>query len=233
MANIFRESSGPYALVFLIGAAGWLVDSTVKEIADLKLIEYEIAYFYEASPPRAEITIYNRSRDYSLTQGTFSFRCVNSENSGCFGEPRRSGIPAEYRSLGGISLRSQLSWNVFDRIIDAEARLPSQSSAQYVLNISSTDTKIVTTLGGMSEGALDSRIVLSFREGRSWEGWLIRNYLSALIWVLLSLSIALFLWLTVSFISFLLPLIGKRCRRRPQDENETSQETIHVILSQE
>lgn len=225
MANIWSDATAPYVLVAALGAMGWIVNTSVNDLKQSNIVEYEIKNFDSGGKHLKYVDISNRSLSHNLLSGKFSFRCKDSTTTECF-SISNAGTPVTALPLHGISNISTISVN--GPVYLAEARLAAQSAIRYVVDMKSASDEIVL-LYEPGLNPTDQNPGLIFRSGRSWEGWLIANYLGYLVQAFIGLAVLLGIWLVGSLLVLFVQWCGNCCRPSPPKDPET----FKVIIIQE
>jgi hypothetical protein len=222
MANIWQDTTAPYVLVAALGATGWIVNAAVSDLKQLKLVEYEINSLELNGQAQKIIDVYNRSASYSLLDGDIYFYCGNGLVLECFGNKGANGTPISPSPLSGASLKTE----VFEdgNNYRAEARLLAQSATRFTVSV--TDKKqnlaVLYVPKEVSEGSAGNII---FREGRSWEGWLIANYLPSLICAFGILSALFLSWCALSLWYLVFGKSGSSSHPKPPEK-------IYIVLNE-
>jgi hypothetical protein len=230
MSNIWTDTAAPYVLAALLGATGWIVNSAVVELKQLKLIEYTIADANKDGHPLKQVDIYNRSQSFTLLAGDFSFRCRGNMAETCFGSNNSSGTPVELAPLEGISLPSDIHADATGAmpIYKARAQLAAQSAVRYSVSVKDSKSELLVLYEPGIANVSANNVL--FRLGDdSWEGWLIQNYLKWLIYTFRAIALLFFSWCLVS----LFQLIAALWRpKKPEEGNAKQPEKIYVIVSE-
>ncbi|MEF3127504.1 hypothetical protein [Rhizobium leguminosarum] len=205
MANVWLDATAPYVLVAALGAMGWVVNTSVTDLKQANIIEYEVKNSAAGASHLKDIDIYNRSLTHNLSSGKFTFRCSGMTSADCF-SVSGAGTPITFMPLGGVSYKSNIEAD--GPIYKADARLAPQSSVRYQISMKSPNDEIVLLYEpGDETEAQNSGLI--FRNGASWEGWLIANYLGYLVRTFIALACLLGLWfggaLIALFVQWLCP----------------------------
>lgn len=224
MANVWLDTTAPYVLVAVLGAMGWVVNTSVSDLKQSNIVEYDINNVNVESIPVKYVDIHNRSLTHNLSSGKFTFRCSGMATDDCF-RKSDSGSAITFMPISGVSYKSNIGMN--GPIYEAEARLAPQSAVRYRIRMNSPQDEIVV----LYEPPVDSdpgSSGLIFRTGASWEGWLIANYLKYLIWAFIALAVLLVCW----FGGALIFLVFKWHRKSGEEPVSEKPETFRVIIEQ-
>lgn len=218
MANILTDTGAPYVIAVAIGAVGWLVTTSMSELKQANITEYTTQKRTIGDASYVDFDFHNRSLAKSISSGNFTFRCLESTDASCFwnDDPVVSFTP-----LNGVSLKSEI-----DRVgpvYRAQARLAPQSGVRYTIRTTSPDSNILMFYEPTSAADVTSQNLV-FRQGPSWEGWLIENYLSGLIYIFVSLVAVLALWVAASAVFFVSSFFRKRSSEPKQPT------TFNIVL---
>jgi hypothetical protein len=225
MASIWLDQSAPYVLVVALGAMGWVVNTSVGDLKETNLVEYEIHDVISGGAYYKTVDIYNRSLKHNVASGKFTFRCDGVATKDCF-VLSSTGTPITFVPTRGVAYASAVTEGA--AAFEAQARLAAQSAVQYRVRMRGAEDGIVLLYEPASDqGMMDPGLI--FRPGHSWEGWLIDNYLSTLVRVFLGLAGLLGLWLAGSLISLVIQTI-REARKAPEPKEP---QTFRVILVQQ
>jgi hypothetical protein len=229
MPNIWTDTAAPYVLAALLGATGWIVNSTVGELKQLKLIEYAISDVKKDGLAFKQVDIYNRSLSFALLAGDFSIRCRGNTTGVCFGEKSTAGTPVEFTPLEGIALPSGVVESAGGKlpIYKAQAQLAAQSAVRYTVSVADSKNELVILYEpGAANASLNS--VLFQRGKDSWEGWLIQNYVGWLMYTFIGIAALFLCWCLIS----LIPLIcAARSEKKTGEASASKPEKIYVVIS--
>jgi hypothetical protein len=220
MPNIWKDTAAPYVLVTALGATGWIVNTAVTDLKQLRLVEYEVRDDDSNGKLFKFVDVYNKSASFSLLEGDFHFYCESGLEANCFGSNGRNGTPVSSSPLTGASLKTEVFSD--SNSFRAEARLLAQSATRFTVNVSDKKHRLAIFYVP-KEGSEATAGNVVFREGRSWEGWLIANYLTSLIWTFLALGVFFISWCTLAFWAFLFGKSGS-------DPAPKQPERIYVVL---
>ncbi|OCP00855.1 MULTISPECIES: hypothetical protein [unclassified Ensifer] len=224
MANVWLDATAPYVLVAAVGATGWVVNTSVDDLKQANIIEFEIKNVTAEGQHFKSIDIYNRSLAHNLASGKFSFRCAGVTTADCFAAPDVGSV-ITFIPLSGVSYNSNIESD--GPIFKADARLAPQSAVRYEIRVKSAQDEIMLLYE--PEGDLGSQNPgIIFRRGESWEGWLIANYLGYLTRTFFGLICLLALWFAGAFVAIGLQWYGRRTAVPPPNEPKT----LRVIIEQ-
>ncbi|RVG88453.1 hypothetical protein CN221_27345 [Sinorhizobium meliloti] len=224
MANVWLDTTAPYVLVAVLGAMGWVVNTSVSDLKQYNIVEYEINNVTVDGIHVKYVDIHNRSLTHNLSSGMFTFRCSGMATDDCFIKSD-NGSAITFMPISGVSYKSNIGIN--GPIYEAEARLAPQSAVRYQIRMNSPQDEIVV-LYEPAVATDPENSGLIFRSGASWEGWLIANYLKYLIWAFIALAVLLVCW----FGGALILLLCKWYRKPGEEPVPEKPETFRVIIEQ-
>jgi hypothetical protein len=224
MGNIWLDATAPYLLGAALGATGWIVTTSVADLKTAKIIEYEVSDQEINGKHFKNVDIFNRSMAHDLSAGMFTFRCAGDTTTDCF-SPSINGTPITFTPLFGVSNKSSVRSD--GPVFKAVAKLAPQSGVRYQISMKSTKEEIALLYEPGEQAQADGSGLI-FRQGESWEGWLIANYLGYLVRAFFGLSMLLALWFAVSLVA----LVVQWSRKRDEAPAPKEAETIKVIIQQ-
>ncbi|SOC83174.1 hypothetical protein SAMN05421890_1620 [Ensifer adhaerens] len=191
MGNILTDTGAPYAVAIAIGAIGWLVTTGVAELKQSNITEYSVHKRTVGGENYIDLDLHNRSMLKTVESGYFTFRCNNSVSDDCFWKDN----PIAFTPLNGVTLNSELDRS--GPVYRATARLAPQSGIRYTVRTTAPSSDIIMFYEP-ADGDPKAVGNLIFRQGSSMEGWLIENYLSILLYILMALIGILLVWVLAS-----------------------------------
>lgn len=203
MDNIFAKSAAPYVLAILVSVLGWLINSTISELKDLRLVEYQVTYQKQSGVSTATVILSNKSPSHPIVYGSFGFECriPDTPAEPCFADliPNRK---AEFVRVGNVTIASSPT-QITPQHFQVDALIPPRSSIGYKFGLANSEATILPTFDLANTDLNDaSNIRVSLSEGNTLEGFIMTNYLRILLWTAFVFCLPFLVWLFVSFFCF-------------------------------
>lgn len=215
MPGIFKDSTAPYLLALLVTLVGWMFNSAIDSAKNLRVIEYRTERGKDGAIDTLTFRIRNQSMTQAINVGQFNFLCPLESTGGiagissCLVEMPSIGTSAQF--LGGANFGIVNPIDPEPGSATTDARIPPGTEVAYRFGVKDKDTRLRFRYLISSDdiaGEKSSLQVKIIDEGNPSSAgvfgkvenltlFIVSNYLSVLVVVILFLLALIALWIVV------------------------------------